>query len=417
MDDSKRGANDPAMRRRGLITVMVAMFLMNAGFFLIIPLLSLHYVERLGWAAGFVGVVLAVRQFLQQGLTLFGGALADRFGARGLILLGIFIRSASFVLMGFATTPAILFASGVLAAIGGALFDAPQQAVVAALAPPEEIATWYARNGMWQNAGRILGPLLGALLIRYDFTWVGIGAAACFALAFVVTRFYLPAVRVSLESQAIGRTLQIVVGDRAFVTFTLLLMGYWFMWVQMSIAMPLAAKALTGRDSSVAWLFAWTSILAILLQVPALWLARKFLPPLASLITGVISMALGLGSVVWVTAPLHLGGSIFLFALGMVLVTPNAQTVTAAMCHPRARGAYFGFHALALALGGGLGHVSGGVLIDWAARLQWPALPWLVFAALGVLTAIGLTIFYRRQPAQAARTRSVLLPHNPTLGS
>ena len=70
--------------------------------------------------AAFIGVVLAVRQFLQQGLTVFGGAFADRFGPKPLILSGVLIRAFSFVVMGFATEPWMLLVSGVLAALGGA---------------------------------------------------------------------------------------------------------------------------------------------------------------------------------------------------------------------------------------------------------------------------------------------------------
>jgi DHA1 family multidrug resistance protein-like MFS transporter len=41
--------------RTGLMTAMALWFLMNGGFFLIIPLLSVHFVDRLGWAAAFLG--------------------------------------------------------------------------------------------------------------------------------------------------------------------------------------------------------------------------------------------------------------------------------------------------------------------------------------------------------------------------
>lgn len=68
---------DYVTRKRGFVSVLAVTFLMNAGFFLIIPLVSVHYVDRLGRAAAFIGLVLAVRQFVQQGLTVFGGALAD----------------------------------------------------------------------------------------------------------------------------------------------------------------------------------------------------------------------------------------------------------------------------------------------------------------------------------------------------
>ena len=69
-----------AARRRGLIVILVDTFFMWAGFFMVIPLISVHYVDDLGWSAASIGLVLAVRQLTQQGLTLPGGMLADRFG-------------------------------------------------------------------------------------------------------------------------------------------------------------------------------------------------------------------------------------------------------------------------------------------------------------------------------------------------
>jgi MFS transporter, DHA1 family, multidrug resistance protein len=382
--------------RRGLHTIMALWFLMNAGFFLIIPLLSIHYVDELGWAAAFIGMVLAVRQFMQQGLTVFGGALADRFGAKGLILSGIFIRSGSFILMGYATTPTMLLLSGILAALGGALFDAPSKAVVAALAPQEALSDLYARIGILQNVARTVGPLIGALLIQFHFQVVGIAAAGFFLLAFVVGLIGLPDVAVSTDNQGVTAGLKTALRDHAFVLYTLLMMGFWFMWVQMSIAMPLEAKALTGEDSSVGVLFTVNAIIAILLQAPALKLAQRFFQPLPTLILGVVLMAFGLGTVAWVGDIFHLYLSLFFFALGSVLVVPTAQTVAATMANPAARGAYFGVNSLALAVGGGIGQVAGGLMVDVAAARNWPALPWVVSAVVGLTAAVGLWQFYRR---------------------
>ncbi|MEI7769363.1 MAG: MFS transporter, partial [Chloroflexales bacterium] len=74
-----------AARRRGQIALLAMSFLMYGGFFMVIPLVSVYFVEHLGIAAFVVGLALAMRQLLQQGMTLFGGALADRFGARALL--------------------------------------------------------------------------------------------------------------------------------------------------------------------------------------------------------------------------------------------------------------------------------------------------------------------------------------------
>lgn len=388
---------DDRTRQRGLITSMAVMFLMNAGFFLIIPLISVHYVDDLGWAAAFIGLVLAVRQFMQQSLTVFGGALADRFGPKGLIMGGVLIRSLSFVMMGYATTPTMLFLSGLLAALGGAMFDAPQTAVIAALSRPEELPTFYARNGIIGNIARTVGPLIGALLIRFDFEMVGIAAAFFFFLAFWVTLFGLPSVSTCTERQSVTGGLRLAAKDRTFVTFTLLMMGFWFMWVQISIAMPLVVRGITGDNSSVALLFTINSVLAISLQVPALRLAQKFLTPLAIVIVGVGLLCIGLGSVAWANTMPQIYISVFFFALGTVLVMPNSYTVTASLCNTAARGAYFGVSALALAVGGGFGHIMGGLLMDLAGRLNAPAMPWLTFALVGTLSLIGLIRFYGQQ--------------------
>lgn len=380
-------------RSRGLLTVMVIWFLMHAGFFLIIPLLSVHYVDELGWAAAFIGVVLATRQFTQQGLTVFGGALADRFGSKGLIMLGVGIRTISFVLMGFATVPSILLLSGFLAAIGGALFDAPQKATVAALAPVEKQAEFFAQAGMLQNIARTVGPLVGAALIRFDFRMVGLGAAAFFLLAFLITWLFLPAVEICPTRTRTIEGLRIAFRDRAFIIFIALLMGFWFLWVQLSIAIPLEAKALTGDNSSVAIVFTVSAVLAVLLQIPALRLSQRFLQPMPTIVIGVLFMAFGLAAVALVGSMLGLYGALFFFSLGTVLVMPNVQTVTAALADERARGSYFGVSSLSLAFGGGIGHIVGGWLVDTAAQINWAPLPWIVFGLVGAASAAGLAAF------------------------
>lgn len=400
-------------QKLGIHSVMAVWFLMNAGFFLIIPLVSVHFVDDLGWAAAFIGLVLAVRQFAQQGLTVFGGALADSVGPKRLILLGILIRTVSLVMMGFATEPWMLLASGFLAAVGGALFDAPQRATLAALAPQEELTDLYGRIGILQNVARTIGPLIGVALISFDFRMVGLGAAAFFMVAFFVTWFALPPIAVCTTPEGSGlQGLRLPLGDHKFVAFTALLMGFWFMWVQLSIALPLQVSELTGKTSSVGVLFTVSAVLAIVLQVPAMRLAQRFLSPIPIIVTGLAITAFGLGLVAFAHSLVVFYIAIFFFSLGNVLVLPCANSVTAEMANPRALGAYFGVGSLALAVGGGLGHLGGGWLVDTAARLGQPALPWLTFAAVGLLSAAGMFAFYR-YPQSHVRA---LLSHAPASG-
>ncbi len=179
-------------------------------------------------------------------------------------------------------------------------------------------------------------------------------------LAFFVTWIALPPVTVCSDPQSGLKGLQLPLTDRPFMVFTAIMMGFWFMWVQLSIALPLQIKELTGDTSSVSVLFTVSAVLAILLQVPALKLAQRLLPPIPIIVVGMISMGSGLGLVALTETTFQFYAALFFFSLGTVLVLPSSQTVIADVANPRARGAYFGVSSLSLAIGGGLGHICGG---------------------------------------------------------
>lgn len=382
-------------RRRGLTALLATTFLMYCGFFMVIPLVSVRYVEGLGFAAATVGLALAVRQLLQQGITVVGGMLADRFGVRGLIGLGVLIRAVGFVLLAFALTPPALFVAMVLSALGGALFEAPSRAAVAALALPEERARYYSLSSVIGGMGMTIGPLLGAWLITFNFQTVCLAAAACFVLV-VGAVLLLPPVQVAEGGDTIFSGVGMALRDRTFVLFTALLMGYWFMWVQLTISLPLVAERLTGSSASVAWVYTLNSGMTVLLQYPALRLAERHLPQLPLLIVGMALMALGLGSVAAAGSFAALLVCVLIFTLGTLLASPTQQSLTAALSDERALGSYFGVNALALAFGGSVGNFSGGLLTDAARAANMLPLPWLTFALVGLGSAIGLAMLGER---------------------
>lgn len=68
-------------RNLGKYFLLIDNMLVVLGFFVVFPLISIRFVDQMGWAAVMVGIALGLRQFIQQGLGIFGGAIADRFGA------------------------------------------------------------------------------------------------------------------------------------------------------------------------------------------------------------------------------------------------------------------------------------------------------------------------------------------------
>ena len=82
-------------RRLGRVFLLVDNMLVVLGFFVVFPLISIRFVDQLGWAAMVVGIALGLRQLVQQGLGIFGGAIADRVGAKPMIISGMLLRAAA----------------------------------------------------------------------------------------------------------------------------------------------------------------------------------------------------------------------------------------------------------------------------------------------------------------------------------
>lgn len=379
-----------AQRRRGIVALGISTFFAWGGFFLIIPLVAVHYVDNLGWAAGTVGVVLAVRQFTQQGLTTLFGVLSDRVGPKVLICAGMLVRALGFGAMATAEDFWPVLGAAVLAAAGGGMFESPKAAALAAFTTPENRARVFAAMGVISGLGVTLGTQLGAFLIRIDFAAVSYAAAAAYVAIFVALLLLLPNVAISTGPAGSLAGMRLALADRDFMRFLLYLAGYWFVWTQFSISVALAATRITGSESAIAWMYAVNAGITIAAGYLLPRLLERWLSPLGLLIAGTGTIAVGLGLIAFATGLPLLLAAAAVFAIGSVLARPGEQTVTANLASPQARGTYFGVAALSLALGGGLGNALGGAFVDLGRELDRPALPWALFFAIGMVSAVAL---------------------------
>ncbi|MFT2387016.1 MFS transporter, partial [Escherichia coli] len=159
-------------RNLGKYFLLIDNMLVVLGFFVVFPLISIRFVDQMGWAAVMVGIALGLRQFIQQGLGIFGGAIADRFGAKPMIVTGMLMRAAGFATMGIAHEPWLLWFSCLLSGLGGTLFDPPRSALVVKLIRPQQRGRFFSLLMMQDSAGAVIGALLGSWLLQYDFRLV-----------------------------------------------------------------------------------------------------------------------------------------------------------------------------------------------------------------------------------------------------
>lgn len=387
------------VRRRGLNVLLVYTFFMVIGFAMLMPLVSVHFVSNVGMAAALVGTALAVRQLTQQSLAIVGGILADRFGVRPMICLGVLLRAAGFAGLAFSSNVPLLFAAMVVSALGGALFEAPYQAAIAALTTEDTRSRYYAISNWVSGIATTVGPLLGVALLRFDFQMVCLAAAACFMLNFAIA-LLLPPIGSEAKPQPFSHGVGLVTRDKPFMIFTGLMMGYWFTAVQMNISFPLLAERLSGTQESVGVMFAVSAALTVVLQYPLVRLMERWLSTPQILMLGMTIMALGSGAVALVQAFEPFLLCVAAFTIGAILVRPTMQNLIASMANPQALGTFLGVSSMSLAVGGAIGNVAGGWLIEFADVQKLPQLPWVMFCSVGLLSACGLFLFTRlRQTA------------------
>ncbi|MBB5235639.1 MFS transporter [Deinococcus budaensis] len=392
----------PPFRLSGAqLGLIAANFLMWGGFFAVIPLVTVHFVDELGWAAASVGLVLGLRQLTQQGLTVFGGAWADRIGPKPLILAGCLIRTLGFAWMGFAETLPVLLAAALLAGIGGGLFDAPKNAAITAVTAPEHRTRMFSLTSISGNLGMVTGPLIGAALLGLGFRTAALAAGSVYLLACAVLAATLPHFRPAAVTGGGLDGLKTAALDRRFRRFTLVLVGYFLLSTQLNVAVTLKAVALAGPGATGP-LYGLSAGLAVVLQYPLLRFVERRVRTRVALVAAVLTVALSLGLMGFAATFGQLLACVALYSLGTMLVYPTQQTLTARLAPPGLTGSYFGFSAISLGLGGAVGNVVGGLLIDAGARIGLPLLPWLSLMAVGLLTALGLRWALREVPTREA---------------
>ncbi|MBH2914450.1 multidrug efflux MFS transporter MdtH [Serratia marcescens] len=387
-------------RSLGKYFLLLDNLLVVLGFFVVFPLISIRFVDQLGWAALIVGIALGLRQLLQQGLGIFGGAIADRFGAKPMIVTGMLLRAAGFATMAMADEPWILWFSCALSALGGTLFDPPRTALVIKLTRPHERGRFFSLLMMQDSAGAVVGALIGSWLLQYDFHFVCWVGAAIFVLAAGWNAWLLPAYRISTVRIPMKEGMLRVLRDRRFLTYVLTLTGYYMLAVQVMLMMPIVVNEIAGSPAAVKWMYAIEAALSLSLLYPLARWGEKHFRLEQRLMAGLLLMTLSLLPIGLATSLQGVFTLICCFYLGSIIAEPARETLNASLADPRARGSYMGFSRLGLALGGALGYTGGGWMYDTGRTMNMPELPWLLLGAVGFATLLAL--YWQFSPRRSA---------------
>ncbi|OLR94614.1 MFS transporter [Actinokineospora bangkokensis] len=381
--------------------LLVNQFGVNLGFYLLIPYLATHLTEDIGLSVATVGVVLGVRNLSQQGLFLLGGTASDRLGARGVIIAGCGLRAVGFGLFAVAGTLPVLLVAAVLSGVAGALFNPAVRAYLALEVGPERRADAFALFSVYAQAGALLGPVLGAVLLLVDFRVAAAVAAGVFVLLTAAQAAVLPGREVPPSGGTVWADVRGCLADRRFAAFTLALSGLYALQNQLYLILPVEARRLTGTAGSVAALFVVTTVVTLLTQV-RVTRALSGWPRERSIALGLALMGAAFVptavAYAWPPPGEPLPGAVpivvsaVLLALGVVVAQPFALELIPRFAAEGLTGTYFGVFYL----GSGAVAAISTVVIGWAGEGPLGWIGSVLCVLLGLGGAVGVRHLGRR---------------------
>lgn len=392
--------------------LMINQFAINVGFYMLMPYLAGYLAGPLGIAGWAIGLVLGIRNFSQQGMFLVGGTLADRLGFKPLIVAGCLLRTGGFALLAFADNlPAVLIASAATG-FAGALFNPAVRAYLAADSADRRVEAFAVFNVCYQ-AGILLGPIVGLLLLAVDFRATAAGAAAVFGLLTLAQLRALPQHRGAPKSGSVLQDWRVVLANRPFLLFAVTMIGCYVLSFQVYLALPIQAARIVGADSAnrlMTAVFVVSGVIAIAGQLRITrWFGRRWGRP-GSLVLGMVITAAafvplllvpdgsGLGTAGAITAILLTAAGL---GVGAAAIFPFEMDTVVALSGDRLVATHYGLYNTIVGTGILLGNLGTGTLLDSTRAAGLSGLAWAVLIAIGAISAAGLYALARTRRLSA----------------
>jgi DHA1 family multidrug resistance protein-like MFS transporter len=370
---------------RRVLFLSGGILMLSVVYFMTVPLLALYLSTRLHSTPTQIGAVLSVMAVAQQGLQVFIGVLAERWGARTILGLGVAIICPGY--LGFALGPPfpLQLVCGLAVGVGAATVSLLGKVMLADAAGGDTTSA-FALRAVAVNAGAATGPIAGAVL----FGWF---EAALLATVSVYVLFWCTLVRAEPRRRPAGdaapvsRQLRDLAGNQRLLGIAAMSTGFWYLYTQFTFTFPLYANDRFHLGGRVGVLFAVEAVISVALQYPVIaWL--RGVDSRRTVAVGCLGVAVAFAVPVAVQTVWGLLVFVIAFALGSILVVPVLD-VLAAEVAPGTVAAALGVASLGWAAGGLAGNLLGGVLYEHARDSGAFGLFWLVNAGVGAVTAVA----------------------------
>jgi len=389
----------------------------------------------LGFGEQAVGFLQGIVYAATYVLPILGGALADRYGYRRMLLLAFSLLATGYFVAGHQSSYALVFLALLVMATGSGLFKPIISGTIARTTDERTSSLGFGIYYWMINLGAFLAPLIVSVLKGFAWQYVFTASAAYCAAMLVPALFVY---REPKRPESTKRLKEVlagaaeVLGDARFMLMVVVYSGFWILYFQNFGSVlwylrdfidrePVSAGVTAALHAiGLSWTFTFDAehvtvinagtIILLQVLVSSLVAKRKGLP---TMVTGMLIGALGFALLASSFNPWVFILGIAVFSVGEMTTHPKYYSLIGLIAPEDRKAVYMGYAFLYGVFGSLLGSNLGGFLYE---RLMKPAvgtpqagstatLFWLMFAVLDIGAAAGMIWFMRRFGADTPDSR------------
>jgi POT family proton-dependent oligopeptide transporter len=355
-------------------------------------------------------------------LAIFGGAIADRLGFRRALAIAYLILAGSYFLLGSLGAPWLAPVRDAVPLVALVTFVLMLPALGVAMVKPSVVGTTarasnenvrsigYSIYYTLVNIGGALGPFVASWVHRHLSVEnvFRVAAASVFLMFFAVLVFFKePQKSGDVKTASLDLTLRNfvrVLGNPKFMVFLLIFSGYWIVYWQEFITLPIYIHDYVDGKADTERMLSTGPLVVIAFTVAFSVLTQKISAFRAVLLGTLVSMVafaiLALHSSIYAAY-----ATLVVIALGELIQQPRYYDYISRLAPAGQQGTYMGFAFLPLGIGSFLAGRIGGALLHRFGEVQHrPQLFLWALTAIGLGTTFLLWIYDRIVKPSEAKT-------------
>jgi len=372
--------------------VVAVNFIERLGTSLLLPFFALYATSRFNVGMETVGALFALWTAASFLGSFPGGALSDRLGRKGMIMLGLVATSLSHLALGLVNTLTLFFVFGFVAGIFTDVSSPAYQAMVADLLPEKKRPQGYGILRVAFNLSAAIGPALGGFIATRSYLALFIIAAAVSLAAAVVVFIAIPETKPQVQEEAEEETVGESFGgylrilrDGPFMLFSLVSTLAWLAYINLSTTLGVYLRNAHGTsDAGYVWLLSLNAALVVLFQFPITRRLEKR-PPMVMMACGAIMLGVGFAMYGFTSAYALFLLAVLIITVGEMVMMPISNALVVKFAPEDMRGRYSFMYNISWGIAYAAGPWLAGTILD-NANPDWL---WYACGLLCLVSAVG----------------------------